>query len=250
VAEEARKGEVTTSRTLVWDGCCNIRDLGGLPTEDGAETRFRVVVRADDVGLLSPAGWDALLDYGVRKIVDLRHEDPPYESPLEVVRVPLLDAPIIREVDELLVDVDDPVAWRCRHYLFFLERLPQSFARAVTAVAEGTNETVLVHCAGGVDRTGLVTALLLRVAGVGVEAIAADYAESEASWAPSAAKWVEAAPDDVQRRKRRLLSVMPAVAMRDVLVTLEQRHGSVQNYLVQGGADAESLRRAAERLRG
>ena len=69
------------TRTLRWDGCCNIRDLGGLPTEDGRETRFRVVVRADDLALLSPSGWDALLAYGVNRIVDLRHEHPPYEAP-------------------------------------------------------------------------------------------------------------------------------------------------------------------------
>ena len=64
-------------RALRWDGCVNVRDLGGLPLEGGGETRFRAVVRADDAAGLTPRGVRALLDYGVSRIVDLRHEDPP-----------------------------------------------------------------------------------------------------------------------------------------------------------------------------
>ena len=37
------------SRDLIWDGCLNVRDLGGHPTADGRETRFDSVVRADSL---------------------------------------------------------------------------------------------------------------------------------------------------------------------------------------------------------
>ena len=48
-----------------WDGCVNVRDLGGLPLEGGGETAFGVVVRADSIRSLSDEGWQALVDYGV-----------------------------------------------------------------------------------------------------------------------------------------------------------------------------------------
>jgi hypothetical protein len=118
-------------RTLRWEGCCNIRDLGGLPLEGGGETRFGVVVRADDLSLLSEQGWKAASDYGVVRIVDLRHEDPPYDSPIELVRQPLLDASSTLEVDDLPADVDDPVTCRRRNYLFLLDRFRANFASAV-----------------------------------------------------------------------------------------------------------------------
>ena len=239
-----------SERTLRWEGCCNIRDLGGLPLEDGGETRFGVVVRADDVSLLSEAGWSAVADYGVRRIVDLRHEDGPYESPVEIVYVPLLDPGSIREVDELLEGVQDPSEWRRRNYLFFLQRFADRFGRAVSAVAEPADGPVLIHCAGGVDRTGLVAALILRVAGAGIDTIAADYAESEANWAPSVDGWVAEAPDEDERRKRRLLSVMPAQAMYDVLVDLEREHGSARAFLTSAGVDEQALERLGARLRG
>ena len=76
------RGRIVAARDLVWDGCLNVRDLGGLPTENGGSTRFGSVIRADSVGLLTPDGWQALLETGVTRIVDLRaqveiDEDPP-----------------------------------------------------------------------------------------------------------------------------------------------------------------------------
>jgi len=35
------------NRVLAWDGCTNVRDLGGLKTCDGRLTRWGAVVRSD-----------------------------------------------------------------------------------------------------------------------------------------------------------------------------------------------------------
>jgi hypothetical protein len=237
-------------RTLRWEGCCNIRDLGGLPLEDGGETRFGAVVRADDISLLSERGRSALEAYGVVRIVDLRHEDPPYEPPVELIRVPLLDAQGTLEVDELLADVDEPVTWRRRNYLFLLDRFKGNFGRAVTEVADAPEGTVLIHCAGGIDRTGLVSALLLRLAGVAVETIAEDYAESAVGWAPALEPWIAEAPDAAERRKRKLLSVISAQTMHEVLVELERQHGSAREFLASVGVEESALDHLRASLRG
>ena len=39
--------------SLAWEGCVNVRDLGGLPTEDGRRTRLGGVVRSDNVRRLT-----------------------------------------------------------------------------------------------------------------------------------------------------------------------------------------------------
>jgi hypothetical protein len=46
-------------RVLVWAGCTNVRDLGGLSTSDGRMTRWGAVVRSDTPPD-PPAGWSAL----------------------------------------------------------------------------------------------------------------------------------------------------------------------------------------------
>jgi protein-tyrosine phosphatase len=244
------------SRTLLWDGCVNVRDLGGHPTEDGSETRYRRIVRADSVRGLSDAGWEALVAYGVRRIIDLRWheelaEDPPRELPVDVIHIPLLgDRNATREIDALLEGVSDPAVRRSTMYLEFLRRYPGNFAAAVAAVGQAPEGAALVHCAGGVDRTGLVSALLLRLAGVAPEHIADDYAASEANWASRTAEWIAEADDEEEREFRSFLARMPPEAMLAVLETLEREHGSVAEYLRTSGIADDDLERARARLRG
>jgi protein-tyrosine phosphatase len=245
-------------RTLAWDGCLNVRDLGGHATADGRQTLFRAVVRADSVRQLSDRGWEALVDYGVRTIIDLRLDsevaaDPPRELPVEVVRVPVLPelgAPFWAEIDALTFSIDDPVEERKRVYLAFLDRYGRNFGRAVTEVARAPEGTVLVHCLGGKDRTGLVAALLLRLARVPVESVAADYAVSETALRDDLAAWVADAPDERERMRRIRIGASPAAAMRAVLEELEAEHGSAREYLAEVGVDDRDLDNARRRLVG
>jgi protein-tyrosine phosphatase len=62
-------------RNLDWEGCFNVRDLGGLSTIEGRLTRWGAVVRADSLGHLTAAGWSALKAHGIRTIVDLRNDE-------------------------------------------------------------------------------------------------------------------------------------------------------------------------------
>ncbi len=61
--------EGALSRRLAWDACYNVRDIGGYETDDGRQTRWRALVRADDLCRLTPAGAAALRDYGVQTII-------------------------------------------------------------------------------------------------------------------------------------------------------------------------------------
>ena len=251
-----RPRSLQPERVLTWDGCVNVRDLGGHPTEDGRTTRFGAIVRADSVRALSDAGWDALLAYGVSRIVDLRlHSelalDPPRELSVEVVHVPVmpeLDDEEWVEIDAI-GDAEPDAAGSTRAvYLEVLERRRPRFAEAIAAVANAPEGTVVVHCHGGKDRTGLVVALLLRLVGVDVETIAADYALSGHNLREQTAAWIAAAEDDIDRERRRRIGTAPAEAMVAVLEELERRYGSVRGYLRAAGVPAETIDAAAARL--
>jgi len=245
-----------SSRTLSWDGCVNIRDLGGHPTADGRATRFGAVVRADSVRLLTDAGWEALLGYGVSRIVDLRlHSelalDPPRELTVEVVHVPLmpdLDDEEWVEIDAVGDAQPDAAGSTRAVYLEFLERRRPQFAEAFAAVANAPEGTVVVHCHGGKDRTGLVVALLLRLVDVDIGTIAADYALSGYNLREQTAAWVVAAEDDLERERRRRIGSAPAEAMVAVLEELERRYSSVREYLGAAGVPDETIDAAAARL--
>jgi protein-tyrosine phosphatase len=244
-------------QTLSWDGCVNVRDLGGHPTEDGRTTRVGAVVRADSIRQLSDAGWAALFDYGVSRIVDLRfHSDLAMDAPrdvaVEVVHVPLLPEPDDAEWAEIdAVGDAEPDALTATRavYLEFLERRRPQFGEAITAVADAPEGgAVVVHCFGGKDRTGLVVALLLRLVGIDRETIGADYALSGHNLRRQTAAWVAEAEDDLDRERRTRIGTAPAAAMVEVVEELERRYGSVRAYLGAAGVERGALDRATARL--
>jgi protein tyrosine/serine phosphatase len=242
------------SRTLAWDGLLNVRDLGGLATEDGARTRMGAVIRADNVRRLRDA--QILLDHGVSRIVDLRFPaeraaDAIDELPVEVVHVSLLGDwadDYARAIEDRMLRMAAPAYLRWS-YLEFLDRFHANFGAAVRAVAGAPPGAVCVHCMGGRDRTGLVSALLLRLAGVARADVGADYAESEARLAEDHARWVAEARDDDERARRAVFAHAPAHVMEEVLADLEGRHGSVSGYLAGAGLTAAELDAVRARLR-
>jgi protein-tyrosine phosphatase len=250
--------ETNQGRVLQWDGCLNVRDLGDLPTEAGGCTQSGVILRSDSIRKLTEAGWDALHDFGVSRIVDLRvhselAQDPPRELNIDLVHVSVLpdfDSEQWAEFDAISDAAPDAPSAHRAVYLEFLERFPGNFAAAVEAVATAPEGAVVIHCVGGKDRTGLVAALVLRLAGVSISEIAADYAQSEVYLRSELSQWIRQAPTEEERRQRERRSQTPAAAMVGVLEELERRHGSAEEYLLAGGARAESLQRIRERLQG
>ncbi len=240
---------------LEWEGCLNVRDLGGHPTEDGAVTRHRVVVRADALHQLSEAGWEALAGYGIARIIDLRFHDereadPPRDLPAELVHLSLLgeerDPDYWALVNDRLDNAEDAAAYLRWSYLDFLDRFRGNFAAALEAVATAPG-TALVHCMGGKDRTGLVVALLLRLAGVSRERIDEDYAISELNLDDT--EWAAQAPTELERVRRLRLIQSPAGVMLHVLTELEREHGSVSEYLLAAGSSPAALELLRGRLR-
>jgi protein-tyrosine phosphatase len=143
---------------------------------------------------------------------------------------------------------DDAIATR-DVYLIFLERFRDNVAAAVRAVANAPEGGVVIHCVGGKDRTGLLTAFLLHLAGVDDETIAADYALSEERLLPRHEAWFAAATNDEELERLRRIAQTPATSMTGVFADLERRYGTVEGYLRDAGIDDDELSRARARLR-
>ncbi|MEU4220797.1 tyrosine-protein phosphatase [Actinoplanes sp. NPDC026623] len=154
---------------LDWPGCDNARDLGGLPTHDGARILPGALLRAGHLGGLTPAALGAIRAAGVSRVVDLRWHrelaaDPsPFAGDPIYAHVPLL-------MDELDYEFTDD------SYGPLLDHNREHVAAGFRALALAPPGGVLVHCNAGRDRTGTLVALALGVAGVAPRAIAEDYA--------------------------------------------------------------------------
>jgi protein-tyrosine phosphatase len=243
-------------RDLAWEGLLNVRDLGGHSTEDGSQTEYGRVVRADSIRRLTDAGWQALLDYGIKTIIDLRTDqeleaDPPAEMPLEIQHISMFDEDplVFMKVESVAEDAPDAAVATREVYLIFLESFKQNVAAAIRAVARAPEGGVVVHCMGGKDRTGLITAFLLHIADVDTEQIAADYALSEERLKPRHEEWFANAETEAERERLRRIAQTPPEAIVGVFKELERRYGSVEGYLRTAGLSDEDLARARARLR-
>ena len=158
----------------------NLRELGGYPTCFGTETAKARLLRSDSLDYLTCSDREALYRYGVRCVIDLRSETEQRLRPdhfdeypeIKCHHVPMFDRILLsngtqREPNDLT-----------ELYIRLLDNAGDSFCRVMHTIAGVENGCVLFHCAAGKDRTGLVSMLLLMLAGVPEDLIVADYASS------------------------------------------------------------------------
>jgi protein-tyrosine phosphatase len=237
-------------RTLEWDGCRNVRDLGGLAAADGRRTRWRSLIRADMLGRLTPRGRQQLLAYGVRTIVDLRFADEVAADPPPLFedqgRAPLYVNPRLSRAGAETRAVFKSAQTRAELYSTLLDLLMENQAIVLRAIAGAPPGGLVFHCHSGKDRTGITAALLLSLAGVDDEAIAADYAATqERLWPYYESRVGEYA---VMEDDPWLIPITEPQTMLETVAHLRETYGGVEPYLLQAGVTAEEIERLRSRL--
>ena len=218
---------MTPNRILTWDGCNNVRDLGGLNASNGYKTRWGAVVRSDHPAKLTADGWSALYEHGIRTIISLRtygldEKDHPVVIPLySDINVVSVDIEDITD-EEFVVQWFDSGLWGTPlYYRDALLRWQGRHTAALKAIAQAKPGGVLFHCKRGHDRTGIIALLLLALAGVPLKDIVTDY---------------ELSVDPVRDQ----LLVERDTNVHEVLLnTLEGIN--VENYLLEGGLSQNDL---------
>jgi protein-tyrosine phosphatase len=266
----ARYGE-WDNKDMAWidlEGAVNVRDVGGMPTVDGGETVYRRLLRSENLQELTEEDIALLVDeIGVTTVVDLRStrelmtEGP---APLDAVDgVQHAHHPVLKE----FLDASDTVAaallltaqeedrerypadTMCGHYLGYLENRPEEVVGALRSIVAAPGAAV-VHCAAGKDRTGVVIAIALTVAGVEPEVIVADYVATNDR--------IEAIVERLSRSKMYGgdVSTRPvrahearAETMQAFLEQLDVRYGGLPNWLAEHGFTADEVAQLRAKLR-
>ncbi len=243
-------------RHLEWEACYNVRDLGGYPTRDGAETRWRAAVRADNLCRLTEAGRAALIDYGVRTIVDLRFPDEVERSPNPfsdpAVRnhtLTLFNIPLRGKRSKEAEEAFKAARTNADTYRLALDYSAPAFQRVMAVIADAPEGAVLFHCHAGKDRTGLVAALLLALAGVPDEIIAADYAESHTHLKPMYDEILNQITDPAERERFLADIAAGPQHMLSTLSYLNSRYGGAKAYLLHAGVARKQLEKLERRMR-
>jgi protein tyrosine/serine phosphatase len=206
--------------------------------------REGVLIRADSLQFLSPEGVDVVRRAGVGRILDLRGDHEVTEFP-----TPFTGDPIA--VRHALQDPGDPdhgqatIVDACT---WMLDRRPELFASALKAIADAPDGAVVVHCYGGKDRTGMIVALALSIAGVPEEEIVADYFLTQERMAAWLAEQLADEPDASLHPEMIEFRDTRAESMIAILRHLDDTYGGPEAYLRHGGLTTEDLDRLRQRL--
>ena len=230
---------IAPQRYLGLEGSFNTRDIGGYPIEGGGWTQWKRFMRSDGMHRLTGGDQARLADYGVRAVIDLR-------MPLETVETPNVfaessdvtyhhcdiigDSPALITPDEVATGI--PAARIARSYTTWLDHRQAQFAEVLGKLADPGFGPSVYHCAGGKDRTGIISALLLGLAGVGRETILDDYTlTSIFHFRRSIMGGASAFEEPVSSASEYAERYCPRDGMARTLAHLDSKYGGIEGYV-------------------
>lgn len=245
-----------TNRWVDIDGMHNVRDLGGVPLEGGGATAFGVVLRGETVVHLTSQGVDRFLGLGIRHVLDLREPDERKADGEGLLEAAYQRSDVLHEAVPLARSsvVDDPIgrvhdaARVGDRYAAYLHnggfRLADALARTAWSRC-----ALYVHCAVGKDRTGVVSGLLLKLAGAHDDAVVEDHLLTSERLVPVLTR-LGSRPAYPHLATPDWTAQQPSEeALRLFLEHLRARGGAA-HWLLDHGVDSETLNLLVGRLRG
>ena len=237
-----------TRRAISLASAQNVRDLGGYSTQDGAVTAWGRVVRSGDMDRLTDADQQALIGHGIGTVIDLRMEKETAAAPNRFTHSDQVEFVIHdfwgRRFDSYRSKnkTASPEQKLADLYCEGLEQSALVMADIMRTVATA-ERGIAFHCRSGKDRTGLVAAFLLELAGVPRETTCADYGLT-------AALLVSADADkqiDPNQPGAYLRGCAPETMAR-TLAFVDSNYGGVPDYLRQQGVTGSELDRIRAKL--
>jgi len=189
--------QLTSPPFIEVPGIHNFRDIGGYAIADSpsSSTRQGLIYRCAGPDRVLPAGKQKIQDLGITCIYDLRSK-PEIEKqklePLQIDGVERIFAPAFANEDyspeSIALRYKDyahggPEGFK-RAYRDILENAGPSYGKILRHIRDRPSEPLLLHCTAGKDRTGVIIALIMSIAGASDETISSEYALTDVGLAP------------------------------------------------------------------
>ena len=237
------------SRHIDFDGIENFRDFGGYDTVHGRPLRRGLLYRSANHAYASDADLARMRAMGLAAVVDLRRTEERTREPNR--RWYGFDAAVIE--NDILSDHADWAVimeglteitpqWFYDDCMGYYRRAPYEprhvdlYSRYFRELADGRGP-IVVHCAAGKDRTGLICALTHHVAGVSHDDMIADYllTNDEARQARKMdflGPWIEKQVGLVASREALKVAVsVNTDYLEEAFAVIAERDGSLDAYL-------------------
>jgi protein tyrosine/serine phosphatase len=254
------------TRHIDFDGIENFRDFGGYDTSFGRPVKRELLYRSANHAYATDADLARMADLGLAAIIDLRRTEERKREPSK--RWPGFGAAVVEndilsdhgDWVDMMKGVDVDAEWFFADGLGYYRRAPfeprhiDLFTRYFQTLADADG-AIVVHCAAGKDRTGLICALTHHVLGVHPDDIMADYllTNDEARMARKMAflgPWLrDTAGKTVDDAALRVAVSVNAAYLETAFAAIREAHGSLDGYLTDVlGVDQPLRERLQARL--
>lgn len=242
----------------------NFRDFGGYKTKNRLIIKKGMLFRSGSLANASDNDLKKLSLLGIKTIIDLRtkkerNNNPdriPGNSAIKSIHIPIKvtthdESAFIWQLLSLLFgkarNIDYGEAMK-QVYQEYVTDFGSEFSEIIRLVSESSNLPILIHCAGGKDRTGFACSLIQLILGVPVETMIHNYLKTN--------EYLHEAKDEFRNRLKKFsffgISIEKFVpifeARREYLEAafnqISSDFGSVDNYVRDelGFSDEDRLR--------
>ena len=232
----------TRAQRVELEGCSNFRDLGGYRLNGGGTTKSGVLYRADCLSKLTGSDIEKLGELGIACVIDLRHEEEINKTghPVKNVggiayhNVQLVDGVNSNDLKSLLPQSLSEM------YADLADNAGGKIAEIFRIILNHKVGGVVFHCAAGKDRTGVVAALLLLLAGAEETEILFDYSITYTLMKEVFSRQIQDAKNagfDIPAH----IFLSDEVTIKEFIDHIHHKHRGVENYLKSIGLDTDEI---------
>lgn len=232
---------MNTQRRYSLESIVNCRDLGGYPSKYGC-TKFGRFIRCGTVSRPTDNDIKALKELNISAVVDLRgdfefnDQSNDMERLTENINHVSLYELNVAEAKNVKMTLSEV-------YEFIVDNYKENINKALKVIAEAPEGAVLYHCFLGKDRTGILTLMLLTIAGVDEDDIVADYQLTYTYLE----NYIHTHADSLWDTNAEMHYSLPQT-MRTLIAYIKHKYGSVQDYIYSTGIDDESIEKIRKRF--
>lgn len=229
-------------RLVPLDGAMNFRDLGGYQTTDQRTVAWGRIYRADSLSSLSANDLQLLTKRRVTVDCDLRTAFEQGAMPDKLAAgMKYVNCHVYAEEGDVDQQADVPGKILPTGYLGSIYQhivlnvhSQQAFGKVMRELLRlAPDEALVFHCSAGKDRTGMMTALILKTLGVDDQTIIKDYLLTNQLYDFAASRQLPSADQMGQMVAKMNTTKGDGPVMKGFLATIEQGWGTIDQFLIR-----------------
>lgn len=172
----------------------NLRDLGGLATNEGRNTKYKRIYRSSSLDGITESDFEIVNKLNIKTAIDLRSRSESLKKPSQLTEIvpKTFSYPLISSKQEITFSYIDLIT-SGKFLTITADHIVEDYYKLVKNSLEQLNSIfryladekhypVIFFCYAGKDRTGVLVALLLALLDVNEQCIADDYSISSLEW--------------------------------------------------------------------